>query len=659
MDFSRHQLTAARDAARLWLLYGLAVVGVVAAFNAGCWSAWRAFFPEAALPTGFWAVNIGATAGLILGGSLIEWHRLEHDPARIADRLGATPIVAGAALANAAERRLVNVVEEMALAARQPIPRIYVLARDPQINALVTGMRREDAAVIVTAGALERLDRAELQGLVAHELAHVASGDVAINTRLAALTAGLELVSDAGRRAIGLTHGPRARRDDHPLFLPALVLYLPGLLLCACGLAGHLAARLLVAAISRNREFHADALAVQLTREPLGLGRALRKVLWLETQPDAAASPLASLPGLQQSLFQGATHWPAWLESHPPLAERIERLLGRRAGPLPSHPKPIADLPPAAPDGIADEAGATALWLARHSLPPLVYAAPGQAPRATGDDLAELAQAAHDASNAAALVVLLVLGGGLDETVWPARWRSAAQRQQPIADCLRRLDPDAIQTLRWPLLELATASLRGLARPWRDELLRMLRGQIEIDQRVTLSEWIYYMLVRARLLPLDGTAWRGDENDADAAEAVRWIVMLLSRATGQPDLRAQKLANELVRDAQLSRTGQTHPPLDVGGLQAAVARLRMLPPLQRPLLMRRLVAFLPPEAPVEVRDFLRILALIIDCPLPRFELHGAPDRFDDDALAPAPFTREPANPGIGPRPHSAAAAPTR
>ena len=93
---------------------------------------------------------------------------------------------------------------------------------------------------------------------------------------------------------------------------------------------------------------------------------------------------------------------------------------------------------------------------------------------------------------------------------------------------------------------------------------------------------------------------------------------LLGSVVGEPALRSERTANEIVRALALSRTGQSYPPLDVGGMQAAVASLRHLPMLQRPLLMKQLVAILPAEAPVEARDFLRVLALIIDCPLPHF-----------------------------------------
>ena len=623
------------------MFYGIAVLGVVGIFNAACWGFWRLLFEDAPLPFGFWVVNVMATAGLTVGGSLIELGRFDRDPDTAAHRLGARAVDPGHARLGWRERRLVNVVEEMSLAARLPVPRIFILERDASINALATGLGREDAAIIVTAGALDLLERDELQGVVSHEVAHIAAGDVAVSTRVAALNAGLELVSDAGRR-LGAFGG----------------------ILLICGLAGHLAATVIAAAMSRNRELRADALAVELTREPTGLGRALRKLWWLSTCspiPSAQSSPrLAALAtptaaAFRTAMFDAPPSRTRWLHTHPPLAQRITRLLGYAAGPLPISERSPADgvgrsvSPGAAQpdDGNVVEGLATAAWLAEHALAPLEFRPVGRINgiRAVGDRvasraptdidlgdtdvdvghteiLAQVLRLTHDASDAAALSMLLAAGAGADESAWSPRWRTAAARQSKVAEQLRRIPPDVIEVLRWPLLERAAASLRLLAHPWPQELLATLRARIEMDQRVSLSEWVYYMLLRVRLLGPQNEASRGDEPEVDPAQAVRWVVMLLARSTARPELRAQRVANELLRVVGLSRTGQSIPPLDVGGLQAVVTSLRRLPMLRRPLLMRGLAEFLPVDAPMETRDFLRVLALIIDTPMPGFDQAG-------------------------------------
>ncbi len=634
MDFSRYQLEAARTTRRLRFAYVFAVVGVVLVFNLAAVLAWRLIFGQAPLPYGYLLVNTLATGGLILGGTLLERHRLAEESTTIAERLRARPLQGGAAGLSLLERRVINVVEEMALAAHQPIPQVHVMEHEAAINAMAIGLAREDAAVILTRGAIERLSRDELQGVVAHEIAHLASGDVVVNSQLAAMNFGLELVANAGRRAIDAAFPGSVLAGGSPRTGLSLALVIPGGLLLIVGWVGHLAARLLTAAIGRTREFHADALAVRLTRQPKGLGNALRKISWMGIHdPGVAMLSRQSFPfGMEHALFQSERQQGGWkaraLATHPPLAARIERLLGEAAAPM------VAERSPDDQASLSLDQSRAAAWLSLSALPALVYVAESamgglpstrsgaeaarEAAQTRNADLVALVAASHNSNSAAAMTALLVVGGAVEAEVWPQRWRAAMNRQSELAARLRRLGPQTVEGLRWPLLELCAAAIKPLAQPWQEDLLRMLRGQIEIDQRVTLAEWIYYMLLRARLLPADADSWRGDESEVNAAEAVRWVMALLARCVGEPDLRAQRVSNEIIQGFGLSRTGQSYPPLDVGGLQAAVASLRHLPMLQRPLLLKRFVDFLPPEAPIETRDFLRVLALIIDCPMPEF-----------------------------------------
>lgn len=634
MDFSPYQVEGARTLRRLRFAYLFALVGVVLVLNAVALLGWRLLFAHAPLPYAFLLINTLASGGLMVAGTLIERQRLSRDSSSIAARLKARLLDGGASSLSLLERRVINVVEEMALAARQPIPRLYAVEHEPSINAMVIAPTREDAAVILTRGAIERLNRDELQGVIAHEIARLASGAAAVDSQLAAMNHGLELVADAGRRTLdaAVPLGPLGTRS--PRTSLGLVLVVPGVVLLAAGWTGHLAARLLTGTVGRRREFDADALAVRLTRHPRGLGNALRKVSWMEIHDPSSArlSRHACPVGLRHALFQSgralAGRGSGWLATHPPLAERIERLMGAAAAPM------VAERTADDETSLTLDWSRDAAWLALSALPALVHV-PGTevanhpvtrssiaaAVAATGlrnDDLIALIAATHDSNTAAALTTLLVVGGAVQAEVWPLHLSAAGERQAEQAARLRRLGPATVEGLRYPLLELCAAAMKPLATSRKEDFLRMLRGQIEIDQRVTLAEWIYYMLLRARLLPADDGSWRGDESEVSTAEAVRWVMALLARCVGEPDLRAQRVSNEIIQDLGLSRTGQWHPPLDMGGLQAAVASLGQLPVLQRPLLVRRLVKFLPQEAPIESRDFVRVLALIIDCPMPDF-----------------------------------------
>lgn len=634
MDFNRYALESARTLRRVGFAYVTAVAGVVLTFDAVMWLGGRLLFGSSpALP---WILLIGSlvAGGSMVVGTVINRHRLAGVSSEIAARLGAQPVDEAAASLTLLEQRALNLVEETALAAHQPIPRLHVLEHESSINALALGQIREDGALILTRGAIERLNREELQGVIAHQVAHLATGGTVMDAQLAAMSFGLEMVANAGRRALEFAS---VAGGESPMSLRAglnRLMAIPGVLLLAAGWPGHLATRLLMGPAQHTRRYQADALAVRLTRHPTGLGNALRKVSWMSIH-DASSARLdrrAFPVGMLHALFHSERPGLRWSvrtpASHPPLSARIERLLGKAAKPM------VAERGQDDEESLSLDQARVAASLTLTALPPLVHQAEGDpslepagpdaalarlAARLRTDDLVALVAAAHDRYSAAALATLLVVGGAVDAEVWPVRWHAAHAHQGDLVVRLRRLGAETLEGLRWPLLELCANAIRPMVKTGEEDLLQMLRGQIEVDQRVTLAEWIYYMLLRARLLAADHESWRGDEAEVNPAEAVRWMMSLLARCVGDPDLRAQRVSNGIIQDLGLSRMGQSHPPLDVGGLQAAVSSLRHLPVDQRRLLLARFVKFLPLEAPIETYDFLRVLALIIDCPMPEFE----------------------------------------
>ena len=333
------------------------------------WVIWNAFAPHyAAYPLGFMPINIGLTLLLILGGWWIESSNCRHG-VRLAEKLGARRAQPGTRFA---EQRLVNIVGEICIAAHMPAPAVMVLPRHEGINAFATGTTPLDWAVTVTDGALERLTRDELMGLIAHECSHLKEGDTALNMRLMGMVAGLEMVWDFGRSLIPEPEADDDRRNEDwrwqlrtfqtPLAALGLVF---GPIIMAVGWLGWLAGHILQAAVSREREYLADARAVQWTRQADGLGRTLRKIL-TQQQEAAARRPLAR-PLLRLSrashLFLVADdgQWPTpenpgrlsrFLATHPPLPERIRRIYGRPRSPLPlplidqRTGEPVIELPP-------------------------------------------------------------------------------------------------------------------------------------------------------------------------------------------------------------------------------------------------------------------------------------------------------------------------
>ncbi len=217
----------------------------------------------------------------VLGGWWVESLQLRQGGAHVAHMLGGREITAPRDLA---ERRLRNVVHEMTIASGLPMPRVFVLDREEAINAFASGWTAEDSAITVTHGALQRLTRDELQGVVAHEFGHIQSGDTRLNMRLIGMVFGLQMVYTLGQTL--------AQRNEHGQHSALALL---GWALMGAGSIGWLAGRLLKAAVSRQREFLADAHAVQFTRLPDGLGKALLKVAGQRTQGERMHHPQAEL----------------------------------------------------------------------------------------------------------------------------------------------------------------------------------------------------------------------------------------------------------------------------------------------------------------------------------------------------------------------------
>jgi Zn-dependent protease with chaperone function len=263
-------------------------------------------------------LTTGLALAVILGGSLMRIAELSKGGGAIAVRLGGR-LVSGVTK-DPAERRYLNVVQEMALAAGLPVPLCFVLDHDNSINAFAAGNSPQDAAVGITRGALLNLTRDELQGVIAHEFSHIGNGDMKLNLRIIGAIAGLTALAQLGYIFFRLAGSVRGK-NSAPI---ALGMILTGVVVLLIGSGGILFAKVIQAAVSREREYLADASAVQFTRNPLGLGSALKKIAGFsgarreasEAELEAQHLFFASTGGFLESLFS----------THPPINERIRRI---------------------------------------------------------------------------------------------------------------------------------------------------------------------------------------------------------------------------------------------------------------------------------------------------------------------------------------------
>ncbi len=330
MDFFEHQELARKKTRLLVIYFILAIVGIIASIygvmiagslfieddsGAKTVSLWR---PELllyaalgsgtviALGTGYKTLQLsggGSVVAMELGGRLLDRNTTDYE-----------------------ERRLLNVVEEMAIASGVPVPDVYIMDNEMGINAFAAGKTPSDAVIGVTRGTIRLLNRDELQGVMAHEFSHILNGDMRLNMRLVGLLFGILFIAMLGQIMLrSVMFAPRSRNKDSGKGV--LVILALGLTLIVIGYVGLFFAKLIKAAISRQREFLADASAVQFTRNPDGIAGALKKIGGL-SQGSTVTSPKAE--EASHMFFGDAFEHKVMklnsLATHPPLAVRIKKI---------------------------------------------------------------------------------------------------------------------------------------------------------------------------------------------------------------------------------------------------------------------------------------------------------------------------------------------
>ena len=324
MNFFEYQEQARRQSRWLIFLFILAVIIIVLVINAAILVAFGVMNTEeqqfefnmqmlkANLPT----LLVGAlvTTGVIVVASLFKTATLRSGGGKVARDLGGVLVEADAR--DPLRRRLYNVVEEIALASGIPVPEIYVLEQESGINAFAAGFTPADAAVAVTRGALEKLSRSELQGVIAHEFSHIFNGDMRLNIRLMGALFGILMLSLIGRRVLhgSFFMGRSKNSNGGAIVMVAIAVMLVGYI-------GLFFGRWIKSAVSRQREYLADASAVQFTRDPDGIAGALKKI---SVYSDASYLNVES-EEVSHMLF-GDGEKTSMFSTHPPLNERIQRI---------------------------------------------------------------------------------------------------------------------------------------------------------------------------------------------------------------------------------------------------------------------------------------------------------------------------------------------
>jgi Zn-dependent protease with chaperone function len=620
VDFFERQRTARGTSARLVLLFVLAVLGTVAVVDAIAVLAMRGWPRDVVIAV--LAVLSAAALLLIIGGTIGKTFALRRGGAAVAESVGAVRV--DPTTTDPALRRLVNVVEEMSIASGVPMPRLYVLPAEQGINAFAAGYTGADAAITVTDGALHRLTRDELQGVIGHEFSHILNGDMRLGIRLIGLLHGIMLLGLVGSRIMAFS----GRGSDRDKVNPLVVV---GFAAMVAGSVGQFFAGLIKAAVSRQREWLADASAVQFTRQPAGLAGALKKIAGLPA--GSALADVRSAKEVSHLLFGEGRRVSRFFATHPPIHERIAALDPTfREADLEAlrerwREQPPPGLPADVTRGLAPAVGAPVAVTPSH-----VSARAGTLTQVDLDHGAALGsqipphihQLAEQPSTAASVVLAMIVSGepGLRATQLTAlRNRlgaDAARSVEALVAEVAALPPE----LRLPVAGIAAPQLTGRPGAEQQALSAALDDLALADGGVSMFEYCLTRTVQATMRDAADPARRSRPGSVTVRRVTDEIVTVLTALarSGNPDPVAARQAFA-VAFTQL-RTGVPAPSMDRDPSWERLDRcwpvLDGLARLEKRLLVEAMVAAVLDDGKLTSHEaeLLRAACALVHVPLP-------------------------------------------
>jgi Zn-dependent protease with chaperone function len=646
MDFFEEQALARKRTFRLVLLFAVAVFGVVLAVYFLAMIFYGTVMTDAAgvaymrgnydgvtpFVLSFWSPGIfafalGGTATVVGLGSLYKIAQLRDGGPAVALSLGGRMVDPDSTKLE--ERRLLNVVEEMAIASGVPVPEVYVLDREPGINAFAAGNTTSDAVIGVTHGTLQLLRRDELQGVIAHEFSHILNGDSRINLRAIGLLHGIFLVALVGRiLARGSTRSSKKEGAGVALL---------GLGLLAIGSIGVFFGRMIQSSISRQRELLADASAVQFTRDTDGLVGALKKIggvaphSYLDTPKADEASHIFFSDAIRRMpLFAGL------FRTHPPLSERIRNLEPMWDGEFPEVSLPdISDgmsTPPDAPDfDVAafaevptEEAMSQAIQHIGSPRPQQIAFA-----RSLHGGLPDLwIHAVHQAPMAQAMVFGLLLAR--DEVLRGTELIRVADLTDPqTADLTLRFHSEAgdrSSAEKIALFDMAIPTLRNLSVAEYERFAEVVDVLMQSDRQIDLFEYTLSRMIQrhlARHFQAIGATPLRFRSQRPLTPDARVLLATLARVGSRSEEEAERAFRHGVRTLQLGETDRAIPSPDECTLVAVDRALQRYdaaaPSLKRSLLLACAATVMADDTVTDREaELIRAIGDALDCPVPPF-----------------------------------------
>ena len=603
MNFYEHQDRAERRTKIIVFLFVLSVLCVVSIV---------------AVPVGFatqWQIEpIALTVAiclLVVGiAMLVKLKQLSGGGSVVAEMMGGVQLQQGGSTQS--EKRVQNIVEEMAIASGMAVPPVYIM-EDDSINAFAAGWSPNNAVISVTRGCIEKLNRAELQGVIAHEYSHIAHGDMRMNIRLIGVIFGIMALGITGWvmvRFIGpavLRSSSRSRSKEGAggagIGLAIIVL---GLFLVLCGCIGTFFGRLIQAAVSRQREFLADASAVQYTRNPAGIGGALRKIGGItplsKTHTDASQCNHMFFSQAMSAVFA----------SHPPTAERISRVEGIDVALLPS-----VETASVTAEGASGFSSSRVIETIK-SAGEIKTNYENKAHVALANIEQKVLNAARDPwSVRLVLIALLTSNGDKQQDKILAKKLSAEEWSQ-----LRALSSLLKKTKRaqvLPLIDFSAPAVSQLRGSQKSEFTALLHSLVQSDGVVDLQEWVFLAVLQRHL---SSTKKQKQYASLQALKQSALVVMSALAYCGatvqdQAESSFDKAVSSLgIHGVKISNIEHC----SVGKLGGAVKKLCVLKYTEKEKLLSACAVCVAHDGQVTIAEAetLRAIGDLLDCPIPVF-----------------------------------------
>jgi len=563
---------------------------------------------------------------VIAAGTLYRLAQLRGGGKAVAEAMGGQLL--NSSTRDSDEKKILNVVEEMAIASGTPVPPVYLM-EDDGINAFAAGYKARDAVIGVTRGCIRQLSRDELQGVIAHEFSHIFNGDMRLNIRLIGLLYGIMVIGLIGYQILRSSRYRTASSSRSGKGNGGGILFL-GLGLMVVGYGGTFFGNLIKSAVSRQREYLADASAVQFTRNPDGISGALKKIGGSHSGSEIHSTDVSEIShmlfssGLKSS-FSGL------FATHPPLPDRISRIdphwNGDYITPTQSTNNPVKE-------NIADVGSSREGEPATGSV---TGGAMGSALDAVGNPVAaHIIQAAvllegipstvreevHHPMSASLLMYALLISLSHEKTGSEQMQILEATLEEKDFLALRKIRTDIAgiprdQTLT--LIDLAMPSLKQLSKIQYGEFMTALGKLIMADGEISLFEWCLFKILRYTLDGRPDKRFKNIGMEKLGAEC-ETLMSVLAMYGHEREEEARKAFAAGVAKLEPEKALNFRPELvnDTAHLKKALDKLNHLKPLQKPRLLKAMVACINADGVVtpEEGELLRAVGNLLDCPIP-------------------------------------------